>query len=337
MPFSTETLTRLAEATAPVIGFLVMRVAVALPPTPPNQIAAVASWWGSLDQAQTRALVAALPPSDLVLRAQRELDPPPPPVPALPVDPTRDATGIPLQPGLETLRGDPHVDRDPIWVGLALLRQTERRILLVNGESKHGKSRAVDLTKMFVADDRERAHKVIDVDLEGMTFDSAMREVFMSFDDEVVPPRNLANAPDEPWLRLVAKAAHKRALALAGSPIVWFVFDHVERLTEFSLHVAFFNRLTELVVESRRESNAPRVVLIDRREVAVHRDLKWPVQISPLTQGEVAGFLQRRDPAKSPEAALAEADVRMRVAQEQAQAARRPAMYMDYLKKGLQL
>lgn len=325
MPVTSTTLRRLAEVTAPVLTLLTPSVAVPLPPAPALDLASVTAWWFTLTELQVRALLATLPASDLAAQARLELDPPA----AVAV------AAIPRQPGLETLRGDPHVDRDPIWDGLKLLLDSEKRVLLVNGETKHGKSRTVDLVKMFVEADPTRRHGVIDLDLDGMTFDAAMRDVFLSFDDEEVPRRDTSNSADEAWLKLVAKAAHKRALALAGPRVAWFVFDHVERLRDFNIHVAFFNRLLELVVESRHEANAPRVVLIDRREAAVNKAFKWPVQIAPLTADEIADFLQRRDPTLARADAVARATALMAVADAAATAANQPSMYMDFLKREL--
>lgn len=322
MPVSPATLRRLAEVTAPVLTLLTPGVAVPLPPAPALDLASVTAWWFTLSEPQVRALLATMPASDLAAQARLELDPPAVAVAA-----------IPRQPGLETLRGDPHVDRDPIWDGLKLLLDSEKRVLLVNGETKHGKSRTVDLVKMFVEVDAARRHQVIDLDLDGLTFDAAMRDVFLSFEDEEVPRRDTSNSADEAWLKLVAKAAHKRALA--GPRVAWFVFDHVERLRDFNIHVAFFNRLLELIVESRHEANAPRVVLIDRREAAVNKAFKWPVQIAPLTAEEIADFLLRRDPALARPDAVAQATTLMAAAHAAATAANQPAMYMDYLKREL--
>ena len=325
MPLSRKIIEQLAAITAPVIHHMVPRVAIALPQLAGTDLASVVTWWTSLSDPQTKALLAEMT-SGLAEDARRELSTTAAPASNVP-------PAIPREPDLETLRGDPHVDREPIWDGLQALLTSERRILHVRGDDKAGKSRTVDLVKMFVGLDPQQRHVVIEINLDGLTFDQAMRDVFMSFTDETVPARADVNSTDEPWLKLVAKAAHKRSLALQNQPIPWFVFDHVERLRDFYDHRTFFSRLVELVVETRREPNAPRVVLVDRREVTVNKALYWPVFVGPLTEGDIAKYLRRKNPALDKQAADALAVVLMARARDAS--TDKPALYMDYLKEEL--
>ncbi|HUQ01683.1 MAG TPA: hypothetical protein VM261_04270 [Kofleriaceae bacterium] len=331
MPLPDQTINQLASQTAPIIHFLVSTLVGqapgGLPALTGGDLASVTAWWASLSDAQALAVLARINTPE-AMRASQELAAPAPAPPA----PAPPAPSFPKEPGWITDEGSPHVDRQDIWDGLLTLLQSQRRILHVRGESKVGKSRAVDLVPMFLNSDPQpnRIHLIVEYDFDDKDFEVAMKQVFAALGNEAVPDREGVSSTDENWQRRVATVAHRTSRSRPDQSIVWFVFDHVERLLKFSEYATFFNHLVELVVQTRNQVTGPRLVLIDRRHVQVNPDLRTAVLVEPLTQRDVANYLRRKNPAL--DMATAEADALAHMTRAREATKETPALYMDRLK-----
>ena len=284
---------QLASLLAPAAPLLLAPVAAQLPTLPvAGDIAAMATWLVALSPAQLTIVVGALPRSvatESIRRAQQP--PPPPPVSHAPT---------------ETIAGDPNVDRDPIWRGFEILVTSDQRLFVVTGPARVGKSRTVELLRLFI-EGQGAAHRFIHVDLNETqaveavvdTLDSVTRIANGAAHQLRARTDVMTGIPT--WAKNAATGILQTIRARLGDGVTpWFVFDHFDNMPppNDGSASAFFNQLAQEVGNHRLRANAPRAVFVAQEPLIGFARYTQRAVVSAVTETDVKTHLVRRGVAE---------------------------------------
>jgi hypothetical protein len=322
MPLSTQLLDQLAAQLAPGIDLLLTPSAIAgLAWTPVRgDIAGLRAWFGSLDDRDLRLVLERLPKHELVAAALRTLGP-------------ASVAGRGLVPGAAphiTGRFVPIVDRHEVWNEILSLQVSSKRILLLKGDPRSGKSHLRWLVQEYCD---QNQHVLLYVDLEDTQ--TVERAVTLGLNPQLATPIQVesklsVNNADLAWARAIARTVFNRVRAEYRGQTPWLVFDHFDRMPMAGQGEAgaFFNTLIDLVAKQAslgpEAANAMRLVLIDIREVPGDARSRTIIRsIQRVSSDDIARFVRTCRPALSDDEAQLKAQCIV--------AALREPTYMDDL------
>lgn len=291
MPADLALLHQLAAQLAPAASIVIAPVAAQLPALVTTDVAAVEAWVVALTDAQLTTLVDALPATILTSAIKRSLAP----APAL------AATETPL----EIINGDPNVDREPIWNSFDQLLTSEQRLFVVTGARGVGKSRTVELLRLFV-EARGAAHVFVHVELQELpgieavvdALDAATRTAAGTGHTLAARSDVLAAVPQ--WAKRAATGVFKTIRARLGDGVTpWFVFDHVDDMLapDDGSVSSFFGQFAQEVGNHRLRANAPRAIFVAHEPLNGFAKFTIRKDLQAVTEDEVrAHYARRRHP-----------------------------------------